>query len=150
MRSIAAALSVPRRSSARKRANALSAAGEPARTPRKFGNWPAAEDAPLRIGSDASGAVRSSWMGKRLICVLGIGTAGWIWGGGCERRPDRHLLQEVSLRRLPRARKHAERRAHEPGARRRDPSGFLVAGAEDRDQDQQHAEPDGVRDDPVR
>jgi hypothetical protein len=36
------------------------AAGEPARTPRKFGSWPAEARAPLRIGTDAAGADRSS------------------------------------------------------------------------------------------
>ena len=75
-----AASASPWRSSERKRAYARSAAGEPASTPRKFGSCPPDAIAPFSTGSDPSGAVRSSWMWKRLICVfietLGLGRKG--------------------------------------------------------------------------
>src|SRR5215217_6684092 len=77
IRSRVAAGSEPRRSSPRKRTYPRRAAAEPASTPRKLGSCPADDCRPLRIGSDASGAVRSSWMGKRLIGVLfGMATTG--------------------------------------------------------------------------
>jgi hypothetical protein len=35
-----------------------------------LGSWPALDDAALRIGTEPSGAVSSSWMVNRLICVM--------------------------------------------------------------------------------
>src|SRR5919198_4717395 len=67
MRSSVARPSLPWRSSERNRAYARSAAGDPARTPRKFGSCPPVASAPLRMGSDPSGAVRSSWIWNLLL-----------------------------------------------------------------------------------
>ena len=81
MRSSVGVVSAPWRSSVRKRAYARSTAGEPAITPRKFGSCPAAADALLSSGSDAAGAVRSSWIWNLLIAVFMVPRI--LAGNGC-------------------------------------------------------------------
>src|SRR5205823_259159 len=66
---------MPWRSSERKRAYALSTTGEPASTPRKFGNCPPVASAPRSTGTDRSGAVKSSWIWNLLIEVFITGTS---------------------------------------------------------------------------
>src|SRR5437764_7039744 len=70
MRSSVASVSLPWRSSERNRAYALSAAGEPASTPRKFGSCPPVASAPRSTGTEPSGAVKSSWIWNLLIDVF--------------------------------------------------------------------------------
>src|SRR5881392_4051049 len=54
------------------RANARSAAGEPASTPTNFDTAPPALAMPLSSLALSSGAVSSSWMSKRLMSVLTV------------------------------------------------------------------------------
>src|SRR3954470_3911307 len=41
-------------------------------TPRKFGSWPPEDSAPRSTGSEPSGAVRSSWIGNRLMALMAM------------------------------------------------------------------------------
>src|SRR5688572_6119530 len=97
-------------------------------------------------GSEASGAVSSSWMGKRLIWVfLGISTCRLvIWGGG--RRLGscrRSSLRYVSLGR----RRQAYNCVYAPD--RQAVYSELDVRGRDRDQDQEDAEHEGPGGDAV-
>jgi len=62
-------------------ATTSSAAGDPARAPRKLGSCPPVASAPRRTGTEPSGAVRSSWIWNLLIGVF----MGRPSGGGGDR-----------------------------------------------------------------
>src|SRR5829696_4420769 len=118
--------SVPWRSSPRKRVYPRRTAGEPARTPRKFGSWPALARAAFRTGSEPSGAVSSSWIWKRLIWVFFWGITTAVGFRGAEgARPDRpSSLRYVSVGRYGGT---YNRNTQRPGAR--STSFSLVRGA---------------------
>src|SRR5215213_5048822 len=141
MRSRVPRESVPCRSSERKRAYARSAAGEPARTPRKFGSWPAPARAPLTTGSDASGAVRSSWIWNRDIWVF---MANRRWGEGAGGALGAASLPFISVGRAACLRNCMGALA--PATRAA--AGGL--GGQDGDQDQQQPEQERPGDDPGR
>src|SRR3954454_9591543 len=95
MRSSVGTSSAPRRSSERKRAYPRSAAGEPARAPRKFGSCPPVARAPRSTGTEPSGAVRSSWIWNLLIGVF-MGD-GILYGDGMASVPPGALLWACCL-----------------------------------------------------
>src|SRR3954447_6836204 len=93
------------------------------------------------MGSDASGAVRSSWMWKRLICVFLVGIARPPGvRGGSARSPGTPPLG-VDAPPLLTLSKYRQRRPPPTGGPRPPPPirGALVRG-QDRDDDQQQAE----------
>src|SRR3954452_5622803 len=97
----------------------------------KLGSCPAVFSAPFSTGREASGAVSSSWTGKRLIGVLGMATCRCDGG----RVPAR-LLHCISVGPDDGANKpwrRGIRTAAPPAALRR----------QEGDDDEQHAEGDG-------
>src|SRR5262245_23062735 len=96
------------------------------------------------MGSEASGAVRSSWIGNRLISVLGMATA--VGAGGRETAcgvpwvgaSTGPFLREISL--------FGQGEAYKSSPRF---SGGLVAGGQNGDQDQQEPHRHGVGDEAV-
>ena len=126
----------PLRSSLRKRAKARSAAGAPARTPRKFGSWPPRPSAPRRTASESSGAVSSSWIWNRLIWVF------FFMGAGPSRRG---VIAHTIVGTNPSPACAATSASLDQA------DCGLGAGAADRgDEDEEEAEQDGPEGDPVR